>query len=412
MQEIKNLLKTVSTEIQLINTSKRLYAKQLAPNFSIFKYIATNETNLSHILADLLNPKGSHQQDDLFLKNFIKICLPNLQCQEWNGFLDNLANIRVKTEEITYASQSNRKMDIYLTDGVKYGICIENKPYAKDQQDQLSDYYKELKNRKHSYQHLVYLSQTLPSDDSVKSEDLEQWQINNEFSHISYNDLVDWLNACKSDCQNVSVLEFINQFIKFIQKQFMGISDMSEQNAIINAMLESNESIISAIKIANQIPTLQKNLIEKLNKQLTEKIKQKTEYQLSKNRLNELNEKSYDKNGFYLEVKERNLYICFRFENTNYNGFIMGYSAIDKNIIKGHCIHNKISEQLVQSLSHKNIVKGIEWLAYYSLENRERWQKNADIWEKINDGSLANDIMEEIDELYDNVVNNNIKIDP
>lgn len=32
MQEIKNLLKTVSTEIQLINTSKRLYAKQLAPN--------------------------------------------------------------------------------------------------------------------------------------------------------------------------------------------------------------------------------------------------------------------------------------------------------------------------------------------------------------------------------------------
>lgn len=409
MQEIKNLLKTVSTEIQLINTSKRLYAKQLAPNFSVFNYIATNETNLSYILADLLNPKGSHQQDDLFLKNFIKIYLLNSQCQEWNGFLDNLANIYVEKEEPTSA---NRRMDIYLTDKDKYGICIENKPYARDQKDQLNDYYQELKNRKHSYKHMVYLSQNLPSDYSVKSEDLEQWQINNEFSYISYNDLVDWLNACKSDCQNVSVLEFINQFIKFIQKQFMGLSDMSEHNAIINAMLESNESIISAIKIANQVPILQKTLIEKLNKQLNEKINQKTEYQLSKNRLNELNEKSYDKNGFYLEVKERNLYICFRFENTNYNGFIMGYSAIDKNIIKGHCIHDKISAQLVRSLSHKNIVKGIEWLAYYSLENRKYWQKNADIWEKINDGSLANDIMEEVKLLYDNVVKNNIKIDP
>lgn len=408
MQEIKNLLKNVSTEIQLINTSKRLYAKQLAPNFSIFNYIATNETNLSYILADLLNPKGSHQQDDLFLKNFIKICLPNLQCQEWNEFLDNLANIYLEKEKTTSA---NRRMDIYLTDNQKYGICIENKPYAKDQQDQLSDYYQEL-SKKHSYKHLVYLSQTLPSEYSVKSEDLEQWQINNEFSHISYNDLVDWLNACKADCQNSSVLEFINQFIKFIQKQFMGLSDMSEQNAIMNAMLESNESIVSAIKIANQIPALQRNLIEKLNKQLTEKINQKTEYQLSKNRLNELNEKSYDKNGFYLEVKERNLYICFRFENTNYNGFIMGYSAIDKNIIKGHCIHDKISAQLVRSLSHKNIAKGGEWLAYYSLENRKYWQENADIWGKINDGSLADLIMQEIDELYKNLETNNIKIEP
>ena len=101
MKEIQNLLKTVSNEIQLINTSKRLYAKQLAPNFSIFNYIATNETNLSYILADLLNPKGSHQQDDLFLKHFIKICLPSLQCPEWNEFLDNLSKVNVETEVTT-----------------------------------------------------------------------------------------------------------------------------------------------------------------------------------------------------------------------------------------------------------------------------------------------------------------------
>lgn len=284
MQAINNLLNAVSNKIQLIDISKRLYDKQLAPEFSIFNYISTNETNLSYILADLLNPKGSHQQGDLFLKNFIKICLPNLQCQEWNEFLDNFANIRVKTEEITSTNQSNRRMDIYLTDGGKYGICIENKPYAIDQKDQLSDYYQELKNRKHSCKHLVYLSQNSPSDDSVKSEDLEQWQINNEFSHIGYNDLVDWLNACKADCQNTSVLEFINQFIKFIQKQFMGLSDMSEQNAIMNAMLESNESIVSAIKIANQVPILQRNLIEKLNKQLNEKINQNSNYQLYQNK--------------------------------------------------------------------------------------------------------------------------------
>lgn len=405
MNEIQNLLKTVSNEIQLINTSKRLYAKQLAPDFSIFNYIATNETNLSYILADLLNPKGSHQQDDLFLKHFIKICLPSLQCPEWNEFLDNLSKVEVKTE---FPTESSRRMDIYLTDGKQYGICIENKPYARDQKDQLSDYYQELI-KKHPYKHLVYLSQNLPSDYSVKTEDLEQWQMNNEFSHISYNDLIDWLNACKADCQNASVLEFINQFIKFIQKQFMGISDMSEQNAVINSILESNESIVSAIKIANQIPVLQRNLIEKLNQQLTEKINQKSNYQLYQDRPFFLDEKKYS--GFYIKVKECNLYICFRFENANYNGFILGYSAVNQNITKGHCIHDKISAQLVKFLSHKKINKGEEWLAYYSLKDYKDWQYNPDIWAKINDGSLARDIMQEIDDLYKIIVGKNIKIE-
>lgn len=407
MQEIQNLLKTVSTEIQLINTSKRLYAKQLAPEFSVFNYIATNETNLSYILADLLDPKGSHQQDDLFLKNFIKICLPNLQCQEWNEFLDNLANICIEREEITYANQSCRKMDIYLTDGGKYGICIENKPYAKDQQDQLSDYYKELKNRKHSYKHLVYLSQDLPSEYSVRLEDLEQWQINNEFSHIRYNDLVDWLNVCKADCQNASVLEFINQFIKFIQKQFMGLSDMSEHNAIINAMLESDESIVSAIKIAGQFPELQKHLIEKLNRELTERIKQHQNYDLFENKPINLSSKA--KSGFCIEVKGHNLLVAFQFNGSNYSNFFAGYKPIDELLMLGNPIFDRVSNQIATSFGMK---KDSNWLGWYWLENFRSWNNNADIWMQIIDGSLADMIMEEIKVLYDNIAGSSIKIDP
>lgn len=409
MQEIQNLLKTVSTEIQLINTSKRLYAKQLAPEFSVFNYIATNETNLSYILADLLDPKGSHQQDDLFLKNFVKICLPNLQCQEWNGFLNNLANIRVKTEVITNANQSYRRMDIYLTNGKKYGICIENKPYARDQKDQLSDYYQEL-SKKHSYKQLVYLSQNLPSDDSVKSADLEQWQINNEFSHIRYNDLVDWLNACKADCQNASVLEFINQFIKFIQKQFMGLSDMTEQDSIINAMLESNRSIVSAIKIASQVSKLQEILIEKLNEQLTEKINQNPNYQLYQNKPVSLDEKKYS--GFYVKAKDYNLYIAFEFEDKNYNYLIMGYKSLDDNIIKGNDIFDKVSKDIVDSLPNKKIKTSEIWFGWYWFEEFVHWQYNSEVWAKINDGSLANEIMAEIKVLYENLETNNIKIEP
>lgn len=65
-------------------------------------------------------------------------------------------------------------------------------------------------------------------------------------------------------------------------------------------------------------------LIKKLNQQLTKIISQNPNYKLPKSKPNAFNKKRYS--GFYLAVKEHNLYICFRFENTNYNGFIMEYS--------------------------------------------------------------------------------------
>ncbi|VEG13642.1 hypothetical protein [Moraxella cuniculi] len=52
------------------------------------------------------------------------------------------------------------------------------------------------------------------------------------------------------------------------------------------------------------------------------------------------------------------------------------------------------------------------WLAWYHLTSLINWQENADIWAKINDGSLADLIMKEVELLYDNIVKNNIKIEP
>ena len=43
------------------------------------------------------------------------------------------------------------------------------------------------------------------------------------------SNLIDWFKAYQ--CQNHSVSEFIAQLVKFIQKQFMGIEDMSEDTA-------------------------------------------------------------------------------------------------------------------------------------------------------------------------------------
>ena len=163
MDSVHNLLKEVNAKIKALDTAKQLYGEQLAPNFLVFDFVNTNETGLSWILASLLNPNGNHGQKTLFLENFIKICLPNIQDNnKWQNYLTNLPKADVKTEDTTTASQSYRRMDIYLFAKINdetFGICIENKPYANDQPDQLTDYFKELEKRNLTHKHIVYLSE-------------------------------------------------------------------------------------------------------------------------------------------------------------------------------------------------------------------------------------------------------------
>ena len=52
---ISKLLNQVSYELKALELARQKYKKQLAPNFSIFNYIYTDEMMLSRIIADLLS---------------------------------------------------------------------------------------------------------------------------------------------------------------------------------------------------------------------------------------------------------------------------------------------------------------------------------------------------------------------
>ena len=241
MQQVQNLLNEVNSKIQSLETAKSLYSEQLAPDFQVFDFVNTSENGLSWIIANLLNPKGTHGQKTLFLEQFIRICLPNIQNNTvWQNYLENLTQTEVETEATTWANRAYRRMDIYLSARINsetFGICIENKPYANDQENQLADYFLELENRKLSQKHLVYLCEYgEPSNYSVTKDVLESWIKNQLISFVTYSQLVVWLTECKKDCQNHSVTEFLNQFIKFIQKQFMGVDDMNEQEMILGCV--------------------------------------------------------------------------------------------------------------------------------------------------------------------------------
>lgn len=161
------------SEVQTLETAQALYSRQLSPDFNTFDYINTDELGLSRILAALLDPKGSHAQQETFLRLFIEHCLPDMyKAPEWQVFLDSIDKTKVFIEQVTSRNNSLRRMDIYLQCQVgddSYGVCIENKPYAADQFEQLKDYAEELEKRHPKAWHLAYLNESVngPSEYSI-----------------------------------------------------------------------------------------------------------------------------------------------------------------------------------------------------------------------------------------------------
>lgn len=187
MSTVQSLIDDVSQKINALETAQALYSRQLSPDSSTFNYINTDELGLSRILADLLDFKGSHVQQESFLRLFVEHCLPVIYKNDnWQIFLNNLEKTEVFLEEVTRKSNTQRRMDIYLrcqAGDESYGICIENKPYAVDQHNQLIDYYKELEGKGHTNRHIIYLNENndVPSEYSVDTKTLESWITSNQF---------------------------------------------------------------------------------------------------------------------------------------------------------------------------------------------------------------------------------------
>ena len=418
VRAVKTLINEVSQKIHALETAQALYSRQLSPNFNTFDYINTDELGLSRILAALLNPKGSHAQQETFLKLFVEHCLPDMYTHtERQVFLNNLEKTEVFLEEVTRKSGTQRRMDIYLKcqlDNDSYGICIENKPYAADQYNQLIDYYKELEERGHTNRHIVYLNEynDAPSEYSVDAKTLESWRQDHQYSHLRFSELIDWLKACQVECQNHSVSEFIAQLIKFIQKQFMGIEDMNEAQSILNTMLSSQENIASALKIALSTHDMKTQLIEKLQRDLIKIIEEKSKpYSMIKTDLKGVNREEQ----ITFNIKESALNFCLGFGGTVFNCPYLGIFIANENVTPDYEYYEKILTKCKSSnsLAGENLkgeedkVKGGYWCTWYSFEPHDWWSKT-EPWEQIHNGEMAHKIIKELDAYYQILKNNDL----
>jgi hypothetical protein len=205
--------------------------------FSVLGIESRENKTHSAFLAELLDPKGSHNQDKKFLNLFLQVVgkeLPeeNAAADLTEKFINSTRTI-VSTEfSIGKRSDKNKeggRLDILIRNGDNC-LCIENKIYALDQKAQIERY----RNYNPESNKVFYL--TLKGEDPHQDSkgELESGE---HFFNISYwEHMVEWLELCLREVPNLtSVREAINQYILLIKK-LTNTLNMEQEKELQNLM--------------------------------------------------------------------------------------------------------------------------------------------------------------------------------
>ena len=210
----------------LVAAAERIDAElalYLGHGFNVFDAIRPDENRLSDILRDLLDPRGSHGQGDCFLRLFLGM----LRAQELEHLLGGNPPVDVYREQLTSSIEEDRRridLVIVIHGPPDWGIAIENKPWAGEQQKQMEAYAEYLHSTYGDCFHLLYLS-----GDGSSPETLGRWKRRlkdeNRFHSIAYYgesmpNLYDWTMQCTRAAEADKLRWFLRDFAAWIAGNF------------------------------------------------------------------------------------------------------------------------------------------------------------------------------------------------
>ena len=178
MKELQNLLQQVATITQKNNE----ILNATGGRFNMFRICGVNHYENTHsaIIAELLNPQGTHSLKSDLLKAFLSLIDKDFVPTDFNP-----SNATVYTE---YTTDKGR-IDILIKDANKNALIIENKIYAADQYEQLKRYEQFAKKEFKAYQ--IYYLTLWGNEPSLQSGE----GVN--YLTISYADtIIRWLDKC------------------------------------------------------------------------------------------------------------------------------------------------------------------------------------------------------------------------
>lgn len=233
-KEIYNLLTQITDITKSYERLKKITGERLNL-FSILRKESDEVRLHSKFIAELLNPKGNHDQGTLFLDLFLKV----FEIEDINSVTSKVS-IEFYIGVISKDKKRGGHIDILIDDGMNC-VKIENKIYAKEQPNQLLRY--------HNYRsgHLVFL--TLLGKESDMHEDLANAMI--KYDKRSYRkDIIDWLSLCVEKVALVANLrESIVQYQNLIKKLTKQNINYQMSIDLTNKIIDNQENFEAYLSI-------------------------------------------------------------------------------------------------------------------------------------------------------------------
>lgn len=226
-------------EIEQTQMAEREAARARGEHFNIFAVCGVNHYEVKHsfIIAELLNPQGSHGQGSLFLYAFLT--------SFYSDFNFRSEGVSVVTE---YDIHDGR-IDILIRNSIGQAIIIENKIYAQDQYEQLKRYNHYAHNHFGDGQYeILYL--TLYGEEPSKANTGDK---NIPYRTISYaTTIVEWLEDCikltaRLPIIRETLIQYQNHILKLTGKD-MNAKDQEEIFKLMVAHPHETATIVNATK--------------------------------------------------------------------------------------------------------------------------------------------------------------------
>lgn len=234
MSEEINKINKLLSEVRKYTIQQKEISRKSGEDFNVFKLCGVYHYENSHsdIIAEFLNPKGSHDCGNDFLLTFCRIV-----------GLDRNIYQQADIRREYFLGDNFGRIDI-LIQARKNMIIIENKIYAGEREDQLKKYREWLDKKKPTQEtdaKLLFL--TLDGRKSVK--------FTGEYSRISYKDhIIPWLTECiRLAAEKPFVRESLIQYRTLVEDLTKG-EIMTIDQELFDAITRNFKS---AIEVRNEV---------------------------------------------------------------------------------------------------------------------------------------------------------------
>ncbi len=339
----------------------------------------------SGFLVSLLDTRGEHYQDDLFLKLFLQ----TLGLENWFGETKN-----------AQVFKEYKNIDIYISNGEKH-IIIENKIWSGDQDEQIARYIKEIHGNSSddesvSYENIavVYLSpfgrEPSPNSLCLKNKNIK-WQIKGDllefnenkvkYKQISYEkDILAWIEKCQKEVGNITSLNSALEFYKDIVEI---ITDKKESKMNIAGFFKEQKDFEIAFEICKNEDEIMRaylaNIENDIRNSVEERVGESWRTELLDGILFVENEKYSDELvGFIFDIEwaieEKNkIFSCWL-----YMEGLSKLEGYDKKNMENY--KQKLQKHLSQELNGKELIIHKKEFIYIDFKNIDELSNSKEIF--------------------------------